>query len=494
MRDRRLTIALAVAVVLVLARSAVFLFWEQAGFDADQAIFGLMAKHLAEGRAFPVFIYGDSYLLAMQSWLAAPLFALFGPSVAALKVPVIAINAITGALLVWVLHRDAGLRPWLALMAAMFYLLAAPAIAKLLVETGGGNPEPFLYVLLLWILRDRPWAFGLLFGLGFVHREFTAYGVSAIIAISLLADRRLNLERLQAVAYAGAGFFIVTQALRTAYLFSTPFGPGTSIAVSEAAFGESALASRYCFAPETILPGLSGLFSNYFGTVFGATSERLVTFGVRSQMPATIAYWPVLGAVFVVALARVTWLSVRDRTPIWTGAAAVGTFLLLIGLQSGVVYAVARCGRLEPDTIRYALLMLYAGVGIATLYFVYETSRVWQRAMVAAIAVWTVVTAVTHVRLVDEYVRREPAYPHRALASYLVEHGIEYARADYWTAYATTFLAGERVIVASTDTVRITPYQHAVEEHRAAAVTVQRQPCANGQGDEAVSGTYWVCR
>jgi hypothetical protein len=104
------------------------------------------------------------------------------------------------------------------------------------------------------------------------------------------------------------------------------------------------------------------------------------------------------------------------------------------------------------------------------------------------------VTAVTHVRLLDEYVRREPGYPHRELASYLVDRGIEYARADYWTAYATTFLAGEQVIVASTDTVRITPYQQAVEEHRDAAVTVQRQPCANGQGDEAVSGAYWVCR
>jgi hypothetical protein len=494
MRDRRLTIAVAVAVVLVLARSAVYLFWEQAGFDSDQAIFGLMAKHLVEGRAFPMFIYGDSYLLGMQAWLAAPLFALFGPSVAVLKIPVVVINAITGALLVWVLHRDAGLRPSRAVLAAMFFLLAAPVMAKLLVETGGGNPEPFLYVLLLWMLRDRPFAFGLLFGLGFVHREFTAYGVSAIMAIALLKDRRWTIERMKAVALAGTGFFIVTQAVRTAYLFSTPFGPGTSIAMAEvAAGGESALASRYCFAPEAIVPGLSGLFGNYAGLAFGATSERLVTFGVRSTMPATFTYWPLLGAVFAAALARVAWLSIRDRKPIWSGPAAVGTFLLLIGLQSGIVYAVARCGRLEPDTLRYALLMIYAGVGIATLYFVYETSRVWQGAMVAAIAAWAIVTTITHVRLLDEYVRREPAYPHRALASYLVDRGIQYAQADYWTAYATTFLAGERVIVASTDTVRITPYQQAVAEHRDNAVDVQRQPCASG-GVEAVPGTYWICQ
>jgi hypothetical protein len=493
MTERRLTIAIAVAVVIVLARSAVFLFWEQAAFDSDQAIFGLMAKHLIEGRAFPVFIYGDSYLLAMQSWLAAPLFAAFGPSVAALKLPVIAINAVTGAMLVWVLHRDAGLRPVVALTSSMFFLLAAPVMAKLLAETGGGNPEPFLYVLLLWVLRDRPIAFGLVFGLGFVHREFTIYGVTSIIAISLLADRRLTADRFKAVALAGTGYFLVLQTVRVAYLFSSPFGPGSTVSLFEVA-GQSAAASRMCFASEAVVPSMLQLFGNYFGTPFGATSDHWVTFGVRSDMPVTTNYWPILGAIFAAALARAAWLSVRQRKPLWRGPAAIGTFLLLIGLQSGVVYALARCGRLEPDTFRYALLMLYAGVGIATLFFVYETNRLWRRAMVAAIAAWALVTAAAHVRLLDEYLRREPAYPQRALATYLVDHGIEYARSDYWTAYATTFLAGEKVVIASTDTVRIAAYQAAAAEQRDRIVNIQRQPCADGQGDEAVRGTYWICR
>ena len=88
----------------------VFVLWEQAGFDADQAIYGLMAKHISEGRAFPMFAYGFYYMLAVQAWITAPLFAVFGTSVAVLKVPVVLVNIATGCLLVWVLHRDAGLR------------------------------------------------------------------------------------------------------------------------------------------------------------------------------------------------------------------------------------------------------------------------------------------------------------------------------------------------------------------------------------------------
>ena len=44
------------ALLLVLFRSLVFMIWPQSYFDSDQAIHGLMAKHISEGRAFPVFM------------------------------------------------------------------------------------------------------------------------------------------------------------------------------------------------------------------------------------------------------------------------------------------------------------------------------------------------------------------------------------------------------------------------------------------------------
>ena len=487
-------IALVAAAVLVIARSAVFLIWEQSAFDSDQAIFGLMARHILEGRAFPVFMYGDDYMLALQAWLAAPVVAIFGPAVAILKAPVLLVNIVTAVVLIWILIHDAGLTPSIAFVVSLFFTVLTPAMAKLLLETGGGNPEPFLYVLVLWLLRGRPLAFGIVFAIGFIHREFTAYAVTAIIAIAMLADPRITAERLKAAAIAAIGYFIVLQAIGTAYLYSSPFGPGST--VSSIAGGRSALGERFCFAPESIAPSMRRLFTSFMGVSFGATDYPMLDFGVRSVLSTVPfglpSFWPVMGAVLVVALVRAVWIASRDRAPIWRGPAAVATFLLLVGLQSGVVYAVARCGVLEPGTSRYALLMLYAGVGTVALFFVYERHWAWRRAMVTAMLAWATISTASHVSLVDEYVHRQPGSPHRALATYLVDHGVRYARADYWTAYATTFLAQERVVIASTDTVRITSYQSEVARHDREAPTVQRQPCI-GPGNEAVTGNYWVC-
>ena len=51
----------------------------------------------------------------------------------------------------------------------------------------------------------------------------------------------------------------------------------------------------------------------------------------------------------------------------------------------------------------------------------------------------------------------------------------------YWDAYVTDFLTRERVIVASTDKVRISAYQARVEANSGMAVRILRQPCNEGR-------------
>jgi hypothetical protein len=108
-RPRQRAMVMAIVAAVIVARSAVFIFWEQSYFDADQAVIGLMGKHLSELRAFPLFLYGQNYILAVEAWMAALSFLVFGVSVVALKLPLLAVNLVVAFLLLRLLEREAGL-------------------------------------------------------------------------------------------------------------------------------------------------------------------------------------------------------------------------------------------------------------------------------------------------------------------------------------------------------------------------------------------------
>lgn len=67
-----------------------FLIANNFTIDSDEAIVGLMAKHINEGIKHPVFYYGQHYLGCLESYFVAILFRIFGISAYALKaVPLI---------------------------------------------------------------------------------------------------------------------------------------------------------------------------------------------------------------------------------------------------------------------------------------------------------------------------------------------------------------------------------------------------------------------
>src|SRR5688500_18117335 len=149
-----LWICLALAAGIIALQSVVPLTVEQY-FDADQAIYGLMAKHLSELRTFPLFFYGQNYMLGVQSWMAVPFFWIGGPTVAMVRLPLVLVNAGVAAAFVVIFTR-LGVRPVLALVTVLPFVVTTPAMSDALLETLGASVEPFAYVLLLWVLRRRP--------------------------------------------------------------------------------------------------------------------------------------------------------------------------------------------------------------------------------------------------------------------------------------------------------------------------------------------------
>src|SRR5881296_127524 len=125
------------AVLLVLVRSAAMLAFEQLDFDSDQAIVGLMAKHLSELRTFPLFFYGQHYMLGVQAWIAAPFFLIGGPTVFMLRMPLVLINCAVVVILLALLVSEVRLSPALSFAAALPIIIPAPSTASHLLQTLG---------------------------------------------------------------------------------------------------------------------------------------------------------------------------------------------------------------------------------------------------------------------------------------------------------------------------------------------------------------------
>jgi Dolichyl-phosphate-mannose-protein mannosyltransferase len=85
MRGRVFEIGLAAAVVLGLLVRLAVIVSPLGEIDGDEAIVGLMARHIAFVGERPVFYWGQPYLGSLEAFTTAPLFALFNSSTPLLK-------------------------------------------------------------------------------------------------------------------------------------------------------------------------------------------------------------------------------------------------------------------------------------------------------------------------------------------------------------------------------------------------------------------------
>ena len=476
---REYRLVLLSLLLAVLFRSAIFVFWERSHFDADQAITGLMAKHLAELRALPVFYYGQSYMLGVEAWIAAPLFAIAGASVTALKLPLLAVNMVIAWLLLREFVREVGLRPLVAAVPTLFFALTAPGTSARFLEANGGNVEPLLYVLLIWVLRDRPAWCGFVAGLGFLQREFTLYGVAALFVMEAVDGRlftRDGIRRKLTMFRTAAEVWLVVYWLKYS---SSGAGPGTTLdAVYMPRDNVSELLSRICLDLSAAATGFVHVATMHWPILFGIERRPVSTFGVLTSVSQG-AWWSgmILMAIGGIALAGVAVTLIRRASP---PGAAFCAYLIAAAIFSIVGYVIGKCGVIEFNYTRYELLSVLGIAGLSA-WFLRVTRARWPRQVwLGLAAAWFAVTAFPHVLMYREYLRHPPEDIRRHIIHALDKRGDRLARADYWVAYPITFLTNERIIVASTDFVRIREYQEIVDE-RPGIVRISRERCDAGQ-------------
>jgi hypothetical protein len=490
---------LAALTAAVILRSAVFVFSPASHFDSDQAVTGLMAKHLSELRAFPVFWYGQTYMLGVEAWLAAPLMSIAGATVTALKLPLLIINVAIVWLLFLGLTRETGLDEPRAAFATLFFVLAAPMTSAHFLAANGGNVEPALYVLLLWTLRGQPVWMGIALGIGFLNREFTVYGAVALLLLDTFSKRLFT--RAVAVRYlvafgTAAAVWILFLGLRQ---ISSAAGPRTSMADLDARLAGNNLlqvAARLCLDARAIVAGIGAIFTSHWPTLFGVTPQPLTDFGIES---AGRQGWP--GAAWL--LLPIVVIPAIRAAQIWT--AAVGRrasgfgrrtsdfpiYLMLVAALSLGGYLIGRCGIVDFYTMRYELLSVIGAVGLAGWYLSIERSRPLLGFWMAACTAVLVLSVTAHAGLLAEYVTRPPVAAKQGLIAALDARGIRYAYADYWTAYYVSFMTRERIVVAATEVTKVRDYDRIVESHRAEAVLISRRPC---DGGERLTPLFWACR
>jgi hypothetical protein len=517
--SRRLPLfaCLAVAALVVVARGVPFMA-PGVRFDADQAVMGLMAKHIAEGRAFPLYFYGQDYLLALEAYLAAPVMWLLGPTEVALKLPVLAMNVAAACLMAWHAARGVGLRPWLALVSALPFALPPVVVGSRLMDAMGGNIETPFYALVLWTVRDRRWLFGAGAAVALAHRELVAYPLAALLALEAIRGAWRSRETCTRWAIAALSVLVLQGALAVVRPHAAMFGPGTVARDYRTTLSSAEVVRGQICLDTSQWPARAGLLvREHLPLMTGGLPGPLVDLGVSTGMgqgrpglfvwtvglvlaglaagwqarrspavvhtPGATAPAPGAGRPETPTGERPTPRGLDDAVP----AAWLPWFLLLAGLVSSGVYALVSCANITTHTLRYNLLVVFLPAG-AVLAGLRHHARAVRAGLVAALLVGTWPAADDYRALAGEIARGRWPDPRGEAAAALAGRGPAAYWGDFRVAYLLTFRGAERFTVASIEHQRIEEY--ATRAQAANAGVVKVAPCPGG---EVLAEGLWLC-
>lgn len=402
--------------------------------DSDEAVVGLMARHLLHGHASP-FYWGQPYGGMQEPGFVAGAFALVGSSTLALKLVPIALSSVA-ALLVWRIgRRTVGERG--AVIAAVVFWAAPTAFVWLSTKERGFYGTTvvlgLLVVLLVLRLTQRAsWrdaaALGLASGCGWYANPQVIYLVLPSLVWLVWSGwrgRRTDLLRLWWVAAFGA---VVGAA---PWLVANVHSDWASLAVPTTP------------VPTTYVERLELFFRTGLPIVLGLK----VPYGGHWLVPGAAVIYALALAVVVIAVARRGY-----RCSLLVLIAGAYPFLVSV-----------------PPTSFYLIEPRY-------LYFLWPVLAILAGRVLADLRPFIQVTAVVALVLgaavgtasLMEWSRNNPRNYDLAagdigpLLSRLQAEKVSEAFADYWVAYRINLETREKVTAASLGYVRYAPYQDVV--------------------------------
>ncbi len=167
--------------------------------DGDEGVLGIMSKHILEGKAFPVFYYGQSYgLSTLEAGTAALFFKLFGMSTESLKASMLLLWTVGWLFLVLAIRRWFDRRT--ACIAAIL-MATCPAWGMASMKAWGGNITAFLLTnFCFWILSREegvgraPWRMAIVtggcVGLVYLAKPIWLPGMVPVAGVVLIRRRQ----------------------------------------------------------------------------------------------------------------------------------------------------------------------------------------------------------------------------------------------------------------------------------------------------------------
>jgi hypothetical protein len=408
--------------------------------DADEAVVGLMARHIAFNGELPIFYYGQAYLGSLEAFTAAPLFLAFNSSALLLKMVPLAYSLGFLVLSALVARRIFGDGP--AVLTA-FYLALPPAMWALWsTKARGGYAEVLflgeaLLLIALWLASSkRPvWgvlACGLVAGLAlWTHLLAVVYIVPALVFLAL---RRRDWSLLDGLS-ACAGFLIGAAPLLAANIV-------------------------YGFATLGVVSGPTGLSVEPAGELlrFLRTGVSMLAGVGRPVPPPSLALdlawdvptagpWPVVGLLVLALIGVLAWHARSLRRLIAHQPCSDAALLVLVALMVPITLIFTSYGYFMAEP-RYAL-PLYSAVPLVAA-FVWRLPSLFRWgtcAAVVALNVWNIfATAALMVRPAG--VLDSTPDNRQVLVAYLQGQDRHQVYTDYWIAQTIMFESREGVQAA----------------------------------------------
>jgi hypothetical protein len=521
--NSRLLFALLFAALAIAARLP-FLVTGKIPFDSDEAVEGLMARHVLNGE-FPAFFWGQAFKGVPEVYVAAGAFALFGTSVVLLKGVTLAFFAAYIALNFALLDKLAS--RWLAVTATSLLIFAPPALVFWSLDASAEYIVIMLLgsLLLLLCLRLEDTAkgesqaskgllaaMGLVAGLGlWVHQLFVVYLFPIAVILTLQSDwwrqREFGRPNIFVVVIAGiAGVYVALGVI--AFLtggFSLRFGPVALSATApqkmlRIAVAIGALAIAFHALRTLTLEQVGALIRHYWpmaiGFLAGYLPVAIYSIAVEpARSPARNAnlrqLWnaapdllgnviPILSGFKIATTERLSIPSIAALPVIaalvaylWSCRARLARLVTLRAIDASIasdffalfvvfvpVLFLVSGAYVDTQSYRY-LIPWYAGLSVAWSAGSLTLAR-GRKSM--ALAIVGTILAVHVWQQTIWYMKLQPDARSLALVDCMKQNGIRGGYAEYWTAYKLTFLAKEEVIIAPTDGVdRYPSYTHFVQ-------------------------------